>query len=136
MNTRRVLALLLVLCLTGCAAPAEPPNGYAPDEAHRLTIYTSHKEEVYRPIVREFEARTGIWVTVVTGGTNELLERIASEAAAPQADVMFGGGVESLEAYRDRFVPYTCAEAEHLQPQFRGGRSVDAVLRTAGGTYL
>ena len=119
MKTRRILALALALCLTGCAAPTEPPDGYAPDEAHRLTVYTSHKEEVYRPIVREFEERTGIWVTVVSGGTNELLERIASEAAAPKADVMFGGGVESLEAYRGQFTPYTCAEAAHLQAQFR-----------------
>ena len=119
MKAQRVLALALALCLTGCAAPAEPPNGYAPGEAQRLTVYTSHKEEVYRPIVREFEERTGIWVTVVSGGTNELLERIASEAAAPKADVMFGGGVESLEAYRGQFTPYTCAEAERLQAQFR-----------------
>ena len=123
MKARRVLALALALALalglTGCAASAEPPGGYAPDEAHRLTVYTSHKEEVYRPIVREFEERTGIWVTVVSGGTNELLERIAAEADAPKADVMFGGGVESLEAYRGLFTPYTCAEAERLQAQFR-----------------
>lgn len=119
MKARCVLALALALCLTGCAASAELPSGYAPDEAHRLTVYTSHKEEVYRPIVREFEERTGIWVTVVSGGTNELLERIASESAAPRADVMFGGGVESLEAYRGQFTPYTCAEAAHLQAQFR-----------------
>lgn len=119
MKAHRILALALTLCLSGCAAPEAAPNGYAPDEARRLTIYTSHKEEVYRPIVREFEERTGIWVTVVSGGTNELLERIAAEADAPQADVMFGGGVESLEAYREQFTPYTCAEAERLQAQFR-----------------
>ena len=121
MRKRSPICILLTVCLalTGCAMSAEPPSGYAPDEAQRLTIYTSHKEEVYRPIVREFEARTGIWVTVVTGGTNELLERIAEESGAPRADVMFGGGVESLEAYRDQFVPYTCAEAARLQPQFR-----------------
>ena len=113
------IVLTACLALSGCAVPVEPPSDYAPDEARRLTIYTSHKEEVYRPIVREFEARTGIWVTVVTGGTNELLERIAAESYAPRADVMFGGGVESLEAYRGQFVPYTCAEAAHLQPQFR-----------------
>ena len=121
MRKRALISILLAaaLALTGCAAGTEPPSGYAPDEAQRLTIYTSHKEEVYRPIVREFEERTGIWVTVVTGGTNELLERIAAESGAPRADVMFGGGVESLESYRDEFVPYTCAEAAHLQPQFR-----------------
>ena len=61
----------------------------------RLVVYTAHKEEVYQPIVEEFERRTGVWVQVVSGGTTELLERIAAEAEAPVADVMFGGGVES-----------------------------------------
>ena len=127
MRKRSLICIVLTLCLalTGCALPVgEPLDDYAPDEAHRLTIYTSHKEEVYRPIVREFESRTGIWVEVVTGGTNELLERIAAESGTPRADVMFGGGVESLEAYRDCFVPYTCAEAARLQPQFRAADDI------------
>ena len=113
-------ALLAALLLGGCAAPPRGvQSGFAPDETQRLVVYTSHKEEVYRPIVREFEARTGIWVEVVSGGTNELLERIASEHDAPRCDVMFGGGVESLDAYRAEFVPYACAEAERLEAQFR-----------------
>ena len=37
-------------------------------------MYTSHKQEVYAPIIKEFEERTGIWVEVVPGGTTELLE--------------------------------------------------------------
>lgn len=122
MRKRTFLSVLLAACLalTGCAAP-EPAASidFAPDESRRLVLYTSHKEEVYRPIVEEFEERTGIWVDVVTGGTNELLERIARESGAPKADVMFGGGVESLASYRGCFVPYTCAEADALEPQFR-----------------
>ena len=122
MRKPSLFAGLLALCLTlsACGAPAaEGGISYAPDEARRLTVYTSHKEEVYRPIVREFEARTGIWVEVVAGGTNELLQRLAAEAETPQCDVMFGGGVESLEAYRALFLPYTCAGAEQLQEAFR-----------------
>ncbi len=48
-------------------------------EEKRLTVYTSHKQEVYAPIIKEFEERTGIWVEVVPGGTTELLERIREE---------------------------------------------------------
>ena len=84
-------------------------------------IYTSHKEEAYWPIVKEFEERTGIWVDVVAGGTNELLERIRAEAGRPAADVMFGGGVESLASYRDCFAPYACGEAGEIQARFRDG---------------
>ena len=74
-----VKVLPLVLCLTlgvsGCANRQPETARYAPEEDRRLVVYTSHKEEVYWPIVREFEDRTGIWVEVVAGGTNELLAR-------------------------------------------------------------
>ncbi len=117
----RLLAALLCLgLLTGClSTPQEPVPSCAPDQAQRLTVYTSHKEEVWWPIVKEFEERTGIWVDVVEGGTNELLDRVADEAGAPAADVMFGGGVESLSSHAGCFLPYTCAVADDLDPRFR-----------------
>ena len=112
------LLLAAVLALSGCGAEEPETAAYAPPEEARLVIYTAHKEEVYWPIVQEFEERTGIWVDVVGGGTNELLERIREEAEAPAADVMFGGGVESLESCRDCFAPYVCAGAEDVQERF------------------
>lgn len=99
-------------------------------------IYTSHKEEVYGPIVKEFEARTGIWAEVVTGGTNELLARIAGEADAPVCDVIFGGGVESLTAYERYFQPYACAEADLIRRACAGGRPVDALFLPPRGADL
>lgn len=114
-----LLTLLILALLTGCAGKEAAAPAYAPEDSQRLVVYTSHKEEVYRPIVREFEERTGIWVDVVTGGTNELLQRIGTEQNAPAADVMFGGGVESLEFYRDCFTPYICAESGKLLEQFQ-----------------
>lgn len=111
--------LILTLLLTGCSRKAALPPSYTPEDSQRLVVYTSHKEEVYRPIIREFEERTGIWVDVVTGGTNELLQRIEDEKNAPVADVMFGGGVESLEFYQDCFTPYICAESGKLLEQFQ-----------------
>lgn len=115
---------ILILCiafalLTGCAPAAQDTAAYAPDESERLVLYTSHKKEVWWPIVKEFESRTGIWVEVVQGGTNELLEQLQKEQDAPRADVMFGGGVESLEACRALFEPYVCRGAEQILPQYR-----------------
>lgn len=118
MKKTTALCLILTLLFTGCASAGEPPS-YAPKEEEKLVIYTSHKEEVYQPIVREFERRTGIWVEVVCGGTNELLERIALESGEPKADVMFGGGVESLESYGSCFSPYETAASQSILPQFR-----------------
>ncbi len=119
---KRFLALLLAaaaaLCCAGCSDRETGGESYAPAEDRRLVIYTSHKQEVWWPIVKEFEERTGIWVDVVTGGTNELLERIAREADGPRADVMFGGGVESLESFRQYLAPCVCAGADSLLPQY------------------
>mgnify|MGYP002538878760 CR=1 FL=1 len=68
---------LLLLLLTGCAAGERASaSEFAPEEGERLVVYTSHKEEVYWPIIQEFEARTGIWVEVEAGGTSELLARL------------------------------------------------------------
>ena len=120
MKKGRIAAVLAgLLFLTSCQAPDREVAGLAPPEEERLVVYPSHKEEVYGPIVKEFEDRTGLWVEVVTGGTNELLERIAAEGEEPQCDVMFGGGVESLQLYEDCFEPYTGAGAELLKPGLR-----------------
>lgn len=121
---RRVLSILLALALLtgsgGCATRVRPSSpGHAPEESRRLVVYTSHKEEVWWPIVKEFEERTGIWVDVVYGATSELLERLSQEEKAPRADVMFGGGAESLETYRDCFTPYACAGSDHVLARFR-----------------
>lgn len=118
---KRLLALLCaaVLTLSGCGRTGpDDVSGFAPAEEDRLVIYTSHKEEVYGPIVKEFEERTGIWVQVESGGTAELLERLA--AGGSGCDLMFGGGVDSLEACRDLFEPYESGAAEEIWPAYRG----------------
>lgn len=104
--------LVLMLLLTGCGRQTAVET-LTPEE-NRLVIYTSHKEEVYRPIIREFEERTGIWVELVTGGSNELLTRLEQERVDPQADVMFGGGVESLESCRELFETVHCAGCDQV----------------------
>ncbi len=119
MRKIKLLSLLLALVvLPGCGA-ASVEGGTMPQPEQRLVVYTSHKEEVYRPIIREFEERTGIWVELVTGGSYELLEQIEAEKDAPRADVMFGGGVESLESYRRLFQPTRCAHWSQITESLR-----------------
>lgn len=114
---RALTLILLALLLTGCAGQQAEPE-YIPAEEERLVLYTSHKEAVYAPVVKEFEERTGIWVQVEAGGTTELLERIA--AGDTDCDLMFGGGVDSLCAYADCFEPYVSPRMENVAQRFQG----------------
>lgn len=115
-----IFMLLAFLLLTACSAsPQDGEAAFAPAEEDRLVIYTSHKQELWWPIVQEFEERTGIWVEVVTGGSNELLERIAEESEAPEADVMFGGGVDTIEVYRDYLEPYKPSGLSLVPDEYR-----------------
>ena len=129
---RKRIPLLFFVCLSifclllsSCGRRArggELPD--APKEEQRLILYTSHKEELWKPIVKEFEERTGIWVEVVSGGTNLLLEGIAEKKGEVDADLFFGGGVESLNAFSDYFIPYEAQGMDKVDSQFR---SMDGV---------
>ena len=115
---------VFVLLLSSCGRRTEVEILKAPAEDKRLLIYTSHKEELWKPIVKEFEERTGIWVEVVSGGTNLLLEEIAEKKGEVDADLFFGGGVESLNAFSDYFIPYEAKGIEEVDPQFRSATDV------------
>lgn len=89
--------------------PAESqPAGKAPgDYSGSLTIYSPHDSDPLNAGVAMFEkAYPNVKVEVVADGTGNLLNRIKAEAAAPMADVLWGGGADSLAAYKEYFQPY------------------------------
>ena len=113
------LLFLLSAVLYGCSktgkggagtAAGQQAEVYGVSEDKKLIVYTSHKEEVYGPIIREFEERTGIWVEVRDGGSTELLEAIAGEAGQQTCDIMFGGG--------EYFEPYRCKLIDKLDDRY------------------
>lgn len=113
---RLLFAAAILLC--GCAGEPASAENYDVSEEQKLVVYTSHKEEVYGPIIQEFEERTGIWVQVRAGGTTELLEAIKAEDGQPVCDVMFGGGVEGYEAYQECFASYRCSQKDMLYEDY------------------
>ena len=125
---RNVWALFLgiaVVAMSAAGCRTGESSGQGPEkvsEEKRLTVYTSHKQEVYAPIIKEFEERTGIWVEVVPGGTTELLERIREEGEKGSCDVMFGGGVESYEVFKDCFVSYESTQRAIISRVYTGLR--------------
>ena len=124
-NIKWLAVWLLLACgmLAGCGSNPVEKNmeniSYEIVESDKLIIYTSHKEEVYGPIIKEFEERTGIFVEVKKGDTLDIFKEIAKKAGEPCCDVVFGGGVENYVAYQDYLEAYRVAEDEMIDPRYR-----------------
>lgn len=70
-------------------------------QADKLTIYSGRSESLVAPLVKKFEARTGIAVSVRYGGTSELAVLLAEEGGASPADIFWaqdGGALGSAAA--------------------------------------
>lgn len=106
-----ILALLLLPRVPAKEASAPVP---APSEEERLILYTSMQEEVFAPLAREFENRTGIWVSVKTGGSLSELNRIASGEPADW-DVILAP-VDALEGFHQLFSNAVRPETPETSP--------------------
>ncbi len=98
-------------------APAEAPAESELPETGELTLYYSNSTEWADPIIQEFEAQTGIKVSLVQDGTSSLFARIKAEAANPQADVVWGGVIDTYRANQNLLQPYTSSEVDSLKPE-------------------
>ena len=103
---KKILALVLALCLIsafGVSAFADK----APEEySGTLTIYSPHDSDPLLAGIAGFEALyPNVKVEYVADGTSNLVAKIAAESAAPVADVLWGGGADTLAAYKEYFQP-------------------------------
>ncbi len=130
-----LLALALVLGMVACgakeeaaapaakeeaAAPAAKEEAAAPEaegpaDTGKLVLYASWSEDRVNPLVQGFTELTGIEVSVVTGGTSELINRIVAEKENPLGDVLWGGGAASYIPIEEYLMPYTTTEIDSLQ---------------------
>lgn len=118
---KRKLSVLSVLTaaiflLTGCGQSEE--TVYQIPEDKKQIVYTAHKEEVYEPIIKEFEERTGIFVELKAGDTIALFEELQQDPPGT-FDVMFGGGIENFEECREYLQPYRVAETDQIEEAYR-----------------
>jgi len=98
------------------AARAEA--SHTPPGGKNLVIYSPHPPEITDYIVREFRQRTGIKATVIYAGTGELIERMKSRKGKNEADIFWGGGIESLETVADYFAEYRSSEDRFIDPRY------------------
>lgn len=97
------------------AAKAPPPANEKPE----LIIYSPHPVEITNYIVREFRQRTGIRTKVVFGGSEELLARMKDGPKKGEADLFWGGSVESLEAVKDAFAKLESGEEQTIRSEYK-----------------
>ena len=108
----RALCSLFVLCgLLGSAHAQAPSN--------KLVVYCPHPLVFIDPIVKKFEASTGIKVEVIAAGTGELLKRIESEASNPLADVIWGGTISTLDPSKKFFEVFRSPEEAAFFPDLK-----------------
>lgn len=124
MQRQFAMALAILLGLCGCWGNSPAPHPESGPRQPHLVVYTPYREEIYAPILKEFQERTGIWVLVETGDSLALLERIAGEAAAPQCDLLFGGSALAHKTYTRCFEPYFSVEADRVNPVYGGDDSL------------
>ncbi len=98
-----VLFLVMVFVLQGLFAFGDRE---ATSNARELVVYTSHAADWVDPIIRKFEQKTGISVTIARGGTGDLIEQIQASPGQPAADILWGGGSDSYQAIIELLQPY------------------------------
>ena len=106
------LALLMVLAFTAVHAEKAPE-----EYSGTLTIYSPHDADPLGAGVAGFEAKyPNVKVETVADGTGNLLNRIKAESAAPEADILWGGGADSLAAYKEYFQSYKPSCIDRIDP--------------------
>ena len=118
--TPLALALALALALSACSADDRTP----------LVVYSPHGRELLQDFERLFEERyPDVDVQWIDMGSQEVLDRLSSERANPQADVWFGAPATMfqaaaddglLEAYTPEWAAALPAEARHAAGLWHG----------------
>ena len=90
------------------------------DYTGSVVVYSPHDADPLNAGVNLFmEKYPNVKVEVVAAGTGELCNRIAAESANPIADVLWGGGADSLAAFKEYFEPYVCANDEFIGDAYK-----------------
>ena len=113
--TFSILCLFCTAVLSSCqSGPETAPMPAVPD----LVLYTAQEEEIYEPIIKEFEERTNLMVKVERGSSEEMTGWLEAEDG-PDWDVVFGVGIETLEQSKEHWQVYKSPEAAFITESFQ-----------------
>jgi len=121
----KVLLVTLLLAglvmLAACVDNNQPAGGIEGGaaggiEGTTLVIYSTFTSDFAYPIIEMFEERYGVDVEILFAGTGATLARIRGEAANPQADLMWGGGLFSVIPDADLFEDFLSVNEPYMMP--------------------
>jgi len=85
----------------------------------QVVLYSANDDTVNKLVVDDFKKQTGITVNIVSTGSGVLFRRIASEAANPQCDVVWGVSSALLKQNGKFFQPYAVKGREAVPAEYR-----------------
>lgn len=94
-------------------------SGGSGKDREELVVYTSHQLDFLRPLIEEFESRTGILVKIFYGGTGEMIQRIEEEQDSPVGDILWGGSLSTLTPQKYLFEEYISMNEEMVWEEFK-----------------
>lgn len=99
-NYRLILMLgFLFLILTGCSKTDYTEFYQEPD----LVLYTPLTKDIYQPIVKEFENRTGLWVEVHEEEEEDIIDYVRNDKEKFPGDIVFGISKVAVHEYPELF---------------------------------
>lgn len=111
-------------CLTLAFVLSPLASAYIPHAvaADKLVVYSGRAERLIKPVLDEFQAKSGIQIELLSSGTTELVNRLRAEGDHTPADVFLTNDAGSLEHARELNLlrPMDMQEVERaIPPQYR-----------------
>lgn len=136
---KKILAIMVIftMFLGGCSQAAQAPISVGKPKSgpeneaqtaessavavkSKLVICTPHDADPMNAAITLFISKyPDIRVEVLAAGTGELIEKLQKETGQPSADVLWGGGADSLAAHSDLFEPYICINDDFIDRSFK-----------------
>ena len=118
---KKVLVVLLVAVLASFSLFAQ---GSSESTQRELVVYSAASEAEAQTITKEFNALyPDIKVTIIRGGSGDLVTRVKTEWPNPEGDVILLIGAENLGMIYDMLEPYKSANHDSIPAQFRDSKS-------------
>jgi iron(III) transport system substrate-binding protein len=71
------------------------------EAADTLVVYSGRAERLIKPVLDEFQSKTGIQIELLSSGTTELVNRLKAAGERSPADVLITNDAGSLEYARE-----------------------------------